>query len=70
VRWSLKGSAESTCLYKNEYLYADPILGWFKQKREWEREREREEIVMHVLTLILIISYVGTADRGICLQLH
>jgi hypothetical protein len=49
-------------LIKMNILHADAILGGFKQKIE--------ETVMHVLALILIHSYVGIADRGMCLQLH
>jgi len=43
-------------------LHADAVVGGFKQKRE--------EMVMPVLASILILSYVGTAGCGICLQLH
>jgi len=43
-------------------LHADSILGTFKQKRE--------EMVMSVLASVLILSYVGNAGCGICLQLH
>jgi hypothetical protein len=43
-------------------LHADAILGGFRQKRE--------EMVIPVLASILILSYVGTAGCGTCVQLH
>jgi hypothetical protein len=47
---------------KMNILHVDSILGAFKQKRA--------EMALPVLASILILSYVGNAGCGICLQLH